>query len=1129
MAIGPPAGQPTPTAPRAAALLLAALVAIAPRPAAAAGDPRPEDELAFTISGGASLGAYEAGLAWTLTRYLQLTRAAPPDARTSFRPRLAAVAGASAGALNGLLTAAMWCERPGGPSESVDGNLLQETWLHLDLDDLLPAAAERYGPRDGLLASEALDRTARRVRDALFSSASPGRFAPGCRVPYGLTLTRVDPEQREAGGLRASGQRFLLSWQLEADASGVLRVRRHPLPPERESSQSVLELAQLPAGEGAEGWLAPDAVAEAVAASAALPALFGPRPLCECAVSCPAEGQVSASACAAPGARPDARPMCPLAPGAAAPPQLCRRDYVDGGVFDNAPIGLTIDLVEGGGAPRPLHPISYFFVDPDRRRLEPAEAAPREAAGHPAGAAADVRLFGELVRTARSAELRRAVRVQGWNRTTRRLLRRASLTLAQFAELHDELAALGSPAGALAPRSPPADDAPAGPGALGRGLSACLDRMAREPWAAATGRSCAAAIAGRAEPGPAAGYLGPDEAMQLAERLDRVLRRHGGAQDLRGQEELLRHQALVLTSVRAGTTALLVLAGEIDRVAASGAGDERLRRFQLAVLAPVRGSRPLVDLTAQVLDAVLQAQLGGLAAEAGGELAREAARQRRAVAALPYGRLFRAEPLERLFLLASAALSRAEPDAPVVARWRQVEHLLRLRARLEQLAGVSAELAGEAAALEEGTAPERRLVVASRFAPLAGAQLGGLGGFLDEPLRRYDYYAGVYEALHLVAGAVCAGQQPEETTRAAPAWREDDPSELDLSSAQTQRCVGAAMGAALQVVGVPRAPRALRVVAALARLELDASLGSRARAEVVRAGESWAWAAPAPASGPGDPVAATLAALTSRRAPCRAGGEPLCLADLGFGDFLDALSAQGYQPRSESMRLALDDLDLWSSRSLQRLADRALAIAATEPRREDDPLAKPVQMGLGAVELLTRASAERGPAPRLQLDPSTVPAWGAAGQERWKLLAAHLAPYRLELDVARGGVGLAWLEPALRLPGGISLESLVEPVEYRREARRGASALGLMAAVRAGYVSLGLGPRWTLDWSGGGRPLGFQARVSVLQDRVGLAVGLRDLSAGRAERDGWFVALSLSDLNGLLYWLTPRGGPSPGN
>jgi hypothetical protein len=45
-------------------------------------------------------------------------------------------------------------------------------------------------------------------------------------------------------------------------------------------------------------------------------------------------------------------------------------------------------------------------------------------------------------------------------------------------------------------------------------------------------------------------------------------------------------------------------------------------------------------------------------------------------------------------------------------------------------------------------------------------------------------------------------------------------------------------------------------------------------------------------------------------------------------------------------------------------------------------------------------------------------------------------------------------------------------------------------------------------------------RLALLQERFALAGGIRSTAAGKREA---FVALSISDLNGLAYWLTPWG------
>ena len=99
---------------------------------------------ALTISGGVSLGAYEAGVNWAL---LEVLRSAPATANFG-RPYLAGVTGASAGSINALLTVMHWCDASArGASASPDvadpeQNRFAATWLPIGLTTLVPRARE---------------------------------------------------------------------------------------------------------------------------------------------------------------------------------------------------------------------------------------------------------------------------------------------------------------------------------------------------------------------------------------------------------------------------------------------------------------------------------------------------------------------------------------------------------------------------------------------------------------------------------------------------------------------------------------------------------------------------------------------------------------------------------------------------------------------------------------------------------------------------------------------------------------------------------------------------------------------------------------------------------------------------
>ncbi|WP_237757816.1 patatin-like phospholipase family protein, partial [Anaeromyxobacter sp. PSR-1] len=393
--------------PRRAAVVAIGLAILAPvgargeGPAPAEAGGRPDDLVAFTVSGGVSLGAYEAGLSWATVRYLTAVREGRGELAALFRPRLAAVTGTSAGAVNALLAAATWCAQPERAGD-VDENLLLSAWIHLDFDELLPRSARGYRPGDGLLSAAPLERTGALIRSALFGPEAAGAFRPGCRVPLGIAVTQAEPRQRDVAGLTTSTQRLVVPWRLEVAPDGAVAVRRQPLLP-GELSESVLELDGVPAAGDAAPFR-PQVIEDALLASAAVPMAFAPRRLC-------APERADAGGERAPG-------EC--------------HDYVDGGVFDNAPIGLAVDLVDAGGGGSVLHPVVFFLVDPELRRLRPppedavADAPERFTLGR------HLRLFGRLLATGRSAELSRAIGSSGWNRTTQRVLREFAEVAAEF-------------------------------------------------------------------------------------------------------------------------------------------------------------------------------------------------------------------------------------------------------------------------------------------------------------------------------------------------------------------------------------------------------------------------------------------------------------------------------------------------------------------------------------------------------------------------------------------------------------------------------------------------------------------------------------------------------------------------
>ena len=276
---------------------LLALIIAAGDSAAATGESTP---FSLTLQGAASLGTYEAAVNWTVIRLIRSNRL-EEDAQRGRRPHLEALTGSSAGSVNALLAAALWCEADDEVENlSVDRNLLRDVWLPIGLDELLPGDPALYTPSDGLFASSAFTPVVDSVQSRVFSGKGL-RFKPGCRVPVGFTMTRVVPQLRTISGLRVKSQQTVVPLVFEVDPAGVPRLRRDT---GLRSTALAADTATLADATDASGpYIAPGQAIQALLASAAFPVAFGARPVCECRRAC-GDGQREVTPDQCPGPLP---------------------------------------------------------------------------------------------------------------------------------------------------------------------------------------------------------------------------------------------------------------------------------------------------------------------------------------------------------------------------------------------------------------------------------------------------------------------------------------------------------------------------------------------------------------------------------------------------------------------------------------------------------------------------------------------------------------------------------------------------------------------------------------------------------------------------------------------------------
>ncbi|HEX7623232.1 MAG TPA: patatin-like phospholipase family protein, partial [Anaeromyxobacteraceae bacterium] len=475
---------------RLLALALTALCLPAWADAPQAGASRaPPRRFALTISGGVSLGAYEAGATWAFLRFMRRIEEGGPAAA---RPQLAVATGASAGSLNATLAALAWCLT--NDTSTVGDNPFLRAWRGVALEALLPAEWRAYRPDDALLARAALEPAERELRALLATSG-----ARACQVRLGITASADQPLVTPVAGLTVKDQTVAIPLQISVRAGGRPTVRSQRLPQRRVAGDLVLHLSGDRAGEDGEVEVEADQLLGAVKASGAFPVAFSAMTLTMCVEGCPARDQELFRYCPVPGGPP-------------VQGRACRGAFRDGGVFDNTPLQLAVELAEAapGGAEAST---VYLYVDPDLRRSQARLTGAETAAARPGpGLARELAFFAAAATYARERSLYEALRGSRWNRDLPQLLGAAAEGLRELRRLAPSEAAWASRAAPLARAEPAAlraftACAPADRASL---LEVCLPPATGEPSPpltageraafASAARDALSSLAGRGEP-----------------------------------------------------------------------------------------------------------------------------------------------------------------------------------------------------------------------------------------------------------------------------------------------------------------------------------------------------------------------------------------------------------------------------------------------------------------------------------------------------------------------------------------------------------------------------------------------------------------------------------------------------
>jgi hypothetical protein len=390
------------------------------------------NRISLAISGGASKGAYEAGLIWGL---IEGIRQVEKTENWSFggEPRpieIASIAGTSAGGISTLLAALVWSVNPeneGGFTNRINDNIFRDVWLTPDVNRLLPPNADprQYLPDDALLSRKDLVEAARGLRKKW---RQPGTFRPGLRLPLGVTVTRVEPETMIVSGVAVNNQRFYIPFEMRTQADGSVKFFFDPndYPSLADPAMIIMPWPS----DGSPFSISDQQVETALLTTSAFPTGFGRKRLQYCRQKAfYTDDDSTATPSMEAGDTKEKELVCPDGY------ELTEAEFADGGLFDNLPIGLARLLSESSTLHKkePL-PIKYIYLDPNRERYEtPVSEDKRACEGeNPPEAcreltfdlASEAVVLGGAIGTARKYELYRELTGKNWTLNLSQLSRK---------------------------------------------------------------------------------------------------------------------------------------------------------------------------------------------------------------------------------------------------------------------------------------------------------------------------------------------------------------------------------------------------------------------------------------------------------------------------------------------------------------------------------------------------------------------------------------------------------------------------------------------------------------------------------------------------------------------------------
>jgi predicted acylesterase/phospholipase RssA len=177
-------------------------------------------DFSLIISGGISLGSYEAGYNWALLKYLNQIK---DDENAPVR--MHSIAGASAGAINAVMSAMAWCRDKEHRDEAnlIDDNLFYHMWTNVDFEDLF--IDKEFGSTDKKNTTSLFSRKKiERLSETMLLALNDPYYETTCKVPFGFAVTSVEPKISKIQDIEITNKLFHIPLYLSVDAQGKAKI-----------------------------------------------------------------------------------------------------------------------------------------------------------------------------------------------------------------------------------------------------------------------------------------------------------------------------------------------------------------------------------------------------------------------------------------------------------------------------------------------------------------------------------------------------------------------------------------------------------------------------------------------------------------------------------------------------------------------------------------------------------------------------------------------------------------------------------------------------------------------------------------------------------------------------------------